>query len=315
MNYAPLNYQKINIAAGRFSPSTIKAHNNLSFWFWSRSLFQRAASVIDFTVPQSWEGKVKDFFVYCLFKYGYVAIFNTDDFGLSFQPCALKGYDFYYQPTSVLISNPLLNKEFKLGSEAELLKLTPDYYGVWDIIDYYAEKLSMLDVSINSSIVNSKFAYLLGAKTKGAAQALKKLLDQINKGEPAVIYDSRIFDDPSSKGDVSPFQTWFRDAMKNNYITTDLLQDFQTLLNDFDREIGIPTIPYQKKERLVQSEAESTEIDAKARSIVWIDTLDSSIKEVKQLFPDITLSAKLRYGKASEGGEANEQRQTDTDRL
>lgn len=308
MNYAPLNYQKINIAAGRFSPSTIKAHNNLSFWFWSRSLFQRAASVIDFTVPQSWEGKVKDFFVYCLFKYGYVAIFNTDDFGLSFQPCAPKGYDFYYQPTSVLISNPLLNKEFKLGSEAELLKLTPDYYGVWDIIDYYAEKLSMLDVSINSSIVNSKFAYLLGAKTKGAAQALKKLLDQINKGEPAVIYDSRIFDDPSSKGDVSPFQTWFRDSMKNNYITSDLLQDFQTLLNDFDREIGIPTIPYQKKERLVQSEAESTEIDAKARSIVWIDTLDSSIKEVKQLFPDITLSAQLRYGKASEGGETIEQR-------
>lgn len=315
MNYAPLNYQKINIAAGRFSPSSIKAHNNLSFWFWSRSLFQRAASVIDFTVPQSWEGKVKDFFVYCLFKYGYVAIFNTDDFGLSFQPCAPKGYDFYYQPTSVLISNPLLNKEFKLGSEAELLKLTPDYYGVWDIIDYYAEKLSMLDVSINSSIVNSKFAFLLGAKTKGAAQALKKLLDQINKGDPAVIYDSRIFDDPSSKGDVSPFQTWFRDSMKNNYITSDLLQDFQTLLNDFDREIGIPTIPYQKKERLVQSEAESTEIDAKARSIVWIDTLDSSIKEVKQLFPDITLSAELRYGKASEGGEANEQRQTDTDRL
>lgn len=308
MNYAPLNYQKINIAAGRFSPSTIKAHNNLSFWFWSRSLFQRAASVIDFTVPQSWEGKVKDFFVYCLFKYGYVAIFNTDDFGLSFQPCAPKGYDFYYQPTSVLISNPLLNKEFKLGSEAELLKLTPDYYGVWDIIDYYAEKLSMLDVSINSSIVNSKFAYLLGAKTKGAAQALKKLLDQINKGEPAVIYDSRIFDDPSSKGDVSPFQTWFRDSMKNNYITSDLLQDFQTLLNDFDREIGIPTIPYQKKERLVQSEAESTEIDAKARSIVWIDTLDSSIKEVKQLFPDITLSAELRYGKASEGGDTIEQR-------
>ena len=161
----------------------------------------------------------------------------------------------------------------------------------------------MLDVSINSSIVNSKFAYLLGAKTKGAAQALKKLLDQINKGEPAVIYDSRIFDDPSSKGDVSPFQTWFRDAMKNNYITSDLLQDFQTILNDFDREIGIPTIPYEKKERLVQSEAESTEIDAKARSIIWIETLDSSIKEVKQLFPDITLSARLRYGKIENGGD------------
>ena len=306
MNYAPLNYDKINIAAGRFSPSSIKAHNNLSFWFWSRSLFQRAASVIEFDVPQNWEGKVKDFFVYCLFKYGYVAVFYDVQFGLSFQPCNLKGYDFYYQPSACIVANPLLNREFKLGSQAQLVKLTPDYFGTWDIIDYYAEKLSMLDVSINSSIVNSKFAYLLGAKTKGAAQALKKLLDQINKGEPAVIYDSRIFDDPSSKGDVSPFQTWFRDSMKTNYITTDLLQDFQTILNDFDREIGIPTIPYQKKERLVQSEAESTEIDAKARSIIWIETLDSSIEEVKQLFPDITLSARLRYGNIENGGDVNE---------
>ena len=244
--------------------------------------------------------------MYCLFKYGYLAIFTDDKFGLSFQPCSLKGYDFYYQPTQALVANPLLEKTFTISDDCEILKLTPDYFGCFDIIDYYAEKLSMLDVSINSSIVNSKFAYLLGAKTKGAAQALKKLLDQINKGEPAVIYDSRIFDDPSSKGDVSPFQTWFRDSMKNNYITSDLLQDFQTLLNDFDREIGIPTIPYQKKERLVQSEAESTEIDAKARSIVWINTLDSSIKEVKQLYPDIRLSARLRYGEAGEGGDEDE---------
>ena len=314
MNYAPLNYNKINMAAGRFSPSAIKHHNNLSFWYWSRSLFQRMASVIEFGIPESWEGKTKDFFVYCLFKYGYIAIFNDDKFGLSFQPATLKGYDFYYQPTGALVANPLLEKEFTIGKDCELLKLTPDYFGCWDIIDYYAEKLSMLDVSINSSIVNSKLAYLLGAKTKGAAQALKKLLDQINKGEPAVIYDSRIFDDPSSKGDVSPFQTWFRDSMKNNYITDDLLKDFQTILNNFDREVGIPTIPYEKKERMVQSEAESIELDSKARSIVWINTLDSSIKEVKQLYPDITLSAKLRYGDIEEGGEVNEQRENDTDR-
>lgn len=306
MRYAPLNYNEINIAAGRFSPSSKKSYNNYSFWYWSRSLFQRMASVIEFEVPENWEGKTKDFFVYCLFKYGYVAVFYDEKFGLSFQPCNLKGYDFYYQPTGALVANPLLQKEFTIGVDAEILKLSPDYFGYFDIVEFYAEKLSMLDVSINSSIVNSKFAYLLGAKTKGAAQALKKLLDQINKGEPAVIYDSRIFDDPSSKGDVSPFQTWFRDSMKNNYITDDLLKDFQTIINDFDREVGIPTIPYEKKERLVQSEAESTEIDAKARSLVWINTLDSSIKEVKQLYPDITLSAKLRYGDISEGGVDNE---------
>ena len=65
MRYAPLNYDKINIAAGRFSPSSVKSYNNRTFWFWARSLFQRAASVIEFDVPEEWEGKVKDFFVYC----------------------------------------------------------------------------------------------------------------------------------------------------------------------------------------------------------------------------------------------------------
>lgn len=293
-NYYPLNYQKINIAAGRFSPSSIKAHNNLSFWYWSRSLFQRACSVIEFDVPSTWEGRPKDFFYYCLFKFGYVAIFEHDEMGYSFQPCTLKGFDFYYQPTTALISNPRYKAELDIGSKCELIKLTPDYFGIWDIIDYYAEKLSALDVSINTSIINSRFSYILGAKTKSAAQALKKIIDYVNKGEPAIIYDSRIFDDPSDKGE-SPFQTWFRDNMKNNYITPELLQDFQTIINDFDREIGIPTIPYEKKERLVTSEAESTEIDAKARSLTWITTLDSSIKEVKALYPDIQLSARLRY--------------------
>lgn len=298
MKYTPLNYNNINLAAGRFSPSSVKVTNNLSFWFWSRSLFQRAASVIEWTLPDNWEGKRKDFFVYCLFKYGFVAVFYDDEFGQAFQPCSLSGYDFYYQPTNAIVANPLLQKTFTISEDCELIKLTPDYFGCWDIIDYYAAKLSMLDVSINSSIVNAKFSYILGAKSKGAAQALKKLLDLINKGEPAVIYDSRIFDDPTSKD--TPFQSWMRENMKNNYITPELLQDFQTILNNFDREIGIPTIPYNKKERMVTSEAESTEIDSKARSTVWIETIQSSIKEVKKLYPDIKLSARLRYDIESE---------------
>lgn len=314
MNYTPLNYNNINLSAGRFSPSSVKSHNNLSFWFWSRSLFQRASSVIEFELPDEWTGKIKDFFVYCLFKFGYIVVFNDDKYGLSFQPCTLTGYDLYYQPVTAKVANPKLQKTIELGQDGELIKLTPDYFGCWDIIDYYAEKLSMLDVSINSSIVNSKFAFLLGAKSKGCAQAIKKMLDQINKGEPAVIYDSRIFDDPVSKD--TPFQTWVRENMKQNYITTELLQDFQTIINDFDREIGIPTIPYEKKERLVTSEAESTVIDAMARSTVWLETLQSSIDEVKKLYPNINLSAKLRYEVQDDttGGEENEYSENNLDR-
>lgn len=294
MMYTPLNYNQINIAAGTTNPSSVKSFNNKTFAFWERSLFHRAQSVLDINVPSAWDGKTKDFFKYCLFKYGFVAISYDSNYGYYFQPCTLSGYDLYYQPTDAIITNPVFNgsKQLKISSECELLKLTPDYMGVWDIISYTAEKLSTLDNAINMSIINNKFAFILGARNKTASAALKKILDLVNRGEPAVVYDMKLINDPTDK--EMPFQQWER-KLKDSYITSDQLQDFQTILNNFDAEIGIPTIPYQKKERMVTNEADARSYDAKARSITWFNTLTSSIKEVKALYPDLNLSVKLHY--------------------
>ena len=291
--YTPLNYQQINIGAGSYNPSMVKSFNNQTFAFWERALFQRAQSVLDFEVPDEWDGKVKDFFLYCLFKYGFLIISKNDEFGQYFQPGTLSGFDFYYQPRTAIIANPLLSAELEIGKECELLKLTPDYMGVWDIIWYYSEKLSVLDNAINMSLINNKFAFFLGARNKTASNALKKMLDLVNKGEPAVVYDMKLLNDPTDK--EMPFQQWQRDNLKNSYLTTDQLADFQTLLNNFDAEVGIPSIPYQKKERMVTDEATMRTFDAKARSLTWFNTLVTSIDDIKKLYPDINLSVKLHY--------------------
>ena len=291
--YTPLNYHQINIAAGSYTPSNDKNFNNKTFAFWERALFQRAQSVLDFEVPAEWDGKVKDFFLYCLFKYGFICISKNDEFGQFFQPCTLSGFDFYYQPTKAIIANPIYNEELEIDKQCALLKLTPDYMGAWDVIWYYAEKLSILDNAINMSLINNKFAFFLGARNKGAGQALKKMLDLVNQGEPAVVYDMKLLNDPTDK--EMPFQQWQRDNLKNSYLTTDQLMDFQTLINNFDAEVGIPTIPYQKKERMVTDEATARTYDAKARSITWFNTLTSSIEEIKKLYPNIQLSVKLHY--------------------
>jgi len=296
--YTPLNYNQINVGAGTNSPSSVKAYNNKSFAFWERSLFQRAQSVLDFTLPDNWQGKTRDFFLYCLFKYGFIVISKNDAFGQYFQPCTLTGYNFYYQPTEAIIANPLLNDRLKIGEECELLKLTPDYMGAWDIIFYYAEKFSTLDNAINMSLINCKYPFFIGAKNKTASSALKKMLDLANKGEPAVIYDMKLINDPNDK-DI-PFQIWDRGNLKESYLTSDQLLDFQTILNNFDAEIGIPTVPYQKKERLVSDEATMRQFDGCARSVTWYNTLISSIKDIKKLYPDITLNVKLRYNNESD---------------
>lgn len=289
--YYPLNYDTINNAAGLYAPSAIKAYNNVSFAYWERSLFQRACSTLKFTVP--WSGKVFDFFMYCLFRFGYIAISENDMYGKFFQPCTLSGYDFYYQPTRAIISNPDYQADLKIGKDCEILKLTPDYMGIWDIISFFAAELSELDNAINMSLVNNKFGFILGARNKTAASAIKKALDKINAGEPAVIYDMSLLNDETD--DAEPWQVWERGNLKDTYFTPEQLQDRMTILNQFDAEIGIPTIPYNKKERMVQSEAESRQYDAVSRVTVWINTLEESIKDINALYPDMNISVKLRY--------------------
>ena len=308
--YMPLNYEKINNIEGHLQPSMLKYANSVTYAYWQRSLYQRAISTIKFTgLPETWEASVKDFFYWCVFSYGYVGIFNSDKFGLSFQPGGLYGWDFYYQPTEFIVANPKLRKRFKIHKECEILKLTPDYRGIWDIICYYAMLLSQLDSGINSSIINNKFAYLLAAKNKGAAETLKKIFDRIAQGDPAVVFDASLLpQDPESKDDPLTFIE--RSNLKQSYLTTDQLMDRDTLLADFDAEIGIRSLPYNKKERLVTAEAESREQDSTARLMVWKATLDSSLLLVNDMF-DTDIKAELAYDKE---GENNVSEQDNPDR-
>ena len=89
--------------------------------------------------------------------------------------------------------------ELELGKEAQLLKLTPDYRGVWDVLEFYAKKLALLDESLEMSLINNKFAFFLGVKNKAAGQAIKKMLDMVNKGEPAVVWDMKLMNEPTDK--------------------------------------------------------------------------------------------------------------------
>ena len=308
--YTPLNYDRINNVEGHLQPSMLKYCNSVTYAYWQRSLFQRAISTIKFEgLPDTWEGEVKDFFYWCLFAYGFIGIFNTRNFGLSFQPGALYGFDFYYQPTEFIVANPKLQRRFKIHKECELIRLTPDYKGIFDIISYYAMLLSALDSGINQSIVNSKFAWLIGAKNKAAAETLKKAFDKINSGEPAVVLDKSYLLAQDNQSKEDPWSFLERTNIKNDYLTTDMLMDRSTLLSAFDAEIGIRSLPYNKKERLVTAEAESREQDSTARLMVWKATLDSSLELVNKMF-NTNIKAEITY----EGGQDNAPEQNNAGR-
>ena len=322
MDYKPLNYRNLNLADNTFMPNTVKSYNNKTFYYWARSLFQRACSTIIFDeIPDAWDGAPRDFLYYCLFRFGFVGVFKLPELGETFNPCTLNGYNWFYQPTNILVTNPTLSKfnngesslNLEIGKDCELLRLTPDYMGIWDIIAYYAEKISTLDVALNTALINSKVGKILSASNKSGAETIKKALDLINRGEPACVIDKTIEIDAQTK--ESPINALEFDVARN-YISDKLLNDFQTLINNFDTEIGIPTLPYQKKERMITSEAESKIVDSTSRSVVWFDVLQSSIENIKILYPDIKLSVKLRYPQNIEkDGDDNGIRENDFNRF
>lgn len=315
MFYVPLNTESLNSLAGHYSPSMVKAYNNATYAYWERSLFQRACSRIKTTLPENWEGSRRDFLLYCLLKLGYVFVSYNDRVGYWFNPGSLYGIDFYYQPTEFILANPKIyeflgvdkSTRFQLHKEGELLKFMPDYQGIFDIISYYAEKLSALDNAINMSIINNKYAFILAGKNKATVEALKKVFDKINKGEPAVFLDKMLANDPQDND--TPWQFIELQKLKENYVTDQQLIDFQTILNSFDAEIGINTVPYQKAERFVSAEANSRQNDSQARISCAIECLKSSIKDIKKLYPDISLDFNLR-----EEDQTNGISKVDTDR-
>lgn len=303
MAYLPLNYNELNLIEGSYTPSQIK-NRSATFDYWMRTLFNRASSNLIFGLPEFWQGDIENFFYFCMLKYGFVSIQDLtgksaegNEIGMCFSPTSLTGINFYYQRTISVLANPTLSKtyELEIGKDCALLCMTPDKLGIWDVLERYAEMLSNLDNAINMSIINNKVPFILGGKTKGAVQTLKKMMDKVNQGQPAVFYDSRIMDDPQNKGET-PFQFLkLLENPKQNYLTTDQLIDLHTILSDFDAEVGIPTIPYQKKERETAFESESKVADGQARSLVWKRTIESSIKNVKKLYPDLDITFKLRW--------------------
>lgn len=268
----------------------------------------RLCSKIEFEVPEAWKGDAYAFFKLCLFGRGFLAISQNDEYGYFFQPCGLRGRDFYYQPTDAIISNPVMSAELKLHKECELLRLTLDYTGVCDILAFYAEKLAQASSALDVAIHNSKIPFILAGRNKASVNALKKIMDLVAQGNPAVYLDSVLLNDRTDKD--NPFlATTLVPNPKQNYIVSDLLKDIQTLLSDFDAEIGIQSIPYQKAERMTQFESQSKGNDSQARLATWTECLDMSLDAIHTLYPDITLDYKIR-----EEAQPNVDSETDPDR-
>ena len=279
INGAPYYYNYINAETSQVTPSTVHVKDSGLCRYFTKYLLQKAMSVFEWDLPETWN---KDYFLYVLYCWGYVAVVNTDKFGVIPQGCGLKGYDVFYAPTHAVIANPLLSGilEPRIGTQCELLKLQPDFSGILDLVGHYAEQMALASQSVSVNLLNSKLSYVFTAKTKALAESLKKMYDQIASGEPAVVIDSRL------KNAADGEETWkaFEQNVGGNYIVTDLLADLRKIEAMFDTEIGIPNANTDKRERLIQDEVNANNIETYSKCALWLENLQDACKRVNDMF-------------------------------
>lgn len=284
----PIYYDHQNVISSAVTPSTVHLKDNAMTRFFTRYLLQKAFSVFEWTMPETWG---TDYFLYSLYCNGVVAVVNTDKFGVIPQACGLYGYDVFYRPTHATITNPLLTGMLRprIGVECELVKLQPDYGGIMDMVGHYASMLALCTQSAQMNLLNSHLSYVFTADNKTAAEGFKKLFDRVAAGEPATVIDKNML---TKDGKLS----WeaFSQNVGQNYITDRLLADMRKLEHEFDTEIGIPNANTDKKERLITDEVNSNNIETVSRSDMWLKMLQESCSKVNKMF-NTNLNVKWRY--------------------
>ena len=284
------DYNFINIYNSHIRPSTVTSQDNATAWYFRRYLIQKIISVFEFdNIPETWS---KDYFLYTLFLFGFVAVVDTDKFGVIPQHCSLFGYDVFYRPTNVNIANPLLrgNLTPKIGVECELIKMQPDYGSCWDIVAYYADLLALATESLGVNMVNSKLAYVFACEDKTIAESFKKMYDKLNEGNPAVFADKKLFDEAGE-----PLWTTFQNNLKQNYVAGDILNDMLKIDARFCTEVGIPNVNMAKASGVTDNEVEANNIDTNTKVALWLETIKEGITKVNNMF-GLNIGVKLRFG-------------------
>lgn len=275
---SPFDYQTLNFYNSQRSPSTVHVKNTRLRRYFRKYLFQKAISVFKWELPEEWD---RDYFLYTLYGLGYVAVLDTDQYGVICQGGALGGYNLYYRPSYIIITNPLIQGSItaNLDTDCALIKLMPDYSSIMDIVGYYADMMAIASEAIGINLVNVKTGTVFGAESKSKAESYKKMYDMLSAGDPAVVIDKTLLDDTGK-----PMWFPFTQNVKESYVASDILSDMRKIEQMFDTDIGIPNSNTDKRERLIVSEVNSNNVETATRCELWLEEIRKGLTKANEMY-------------------------------
>lgn len=276
-------------ACGNFRPPSLST-DVLNYW--ERSFFQRLRALYKIHgLPEAGPGQIGwdyDAFMYQLLRMGYAVVFNSKTYGIVVQPGSPTGFGLQFQPRGMMVQTPFFqfDRPLEIGRECAVIKLTPDYRGVWDIIEKYAVEMQQTEVAIRQAVVNSRFAYAAVAQNDKDKRTLETIFEQLENGKPAVVVNAQLQRPVLSKNTDTQYQLpimQFDRDLSKNFILPELYEIRRGIIRDFYKELGIRVQP-EKKERLVVNESQSADAETYNRREVWKISLDESVKVCNTMY-------------------------------
>lgn len=279
--FPPQFYDVVNAYNAHLSPSTVHVKNTGLADYFKRYLLQDAMSVFDWEMPEEWD---RAYFLFTLYLRGYIGIVKTRDFGVIPQHGTLGGRNVFYAPSYFLVANPLFDRSYRLeiGTDCALLKLQPDYSGLFDLVDYYGDVMALAAETAGVNLVNSKLSFVFAANNKAMAESFKALYDQVAAGNPAVFADKKLFDD-----DGKLMVDMFNQDVRQNFIGKELLDFLRSVRNMFLTDVGIPNANVNKQSGIGEREVVANDFETRAKVGLWLDQLKKGCRQALDLFPEI----------------------------
>ncbi len=288
---APYYYDYTNKVMSCEQPANLHVLNTETGRLFQRYLLKKAMGVFEWSIPEWWD---KDYFLYVLYTWGYVGIFDSgpDLFGVIPQQCGLRGYNVFWRPKDIVINNPLLPgiNEKEIDIDCVVMKLQPDYSSIMDIVSYYAELMAQASAAISQNFWNTHISTVFFAENDAQQQSIKKAYDKMSGGDPMVVVNKNLMDPETGK---LRYDIMNRDV-KQSYVIDQLLTDLRRIEAEYDTRIGIPNANTDKRERLISDEVNANNVETHILADAWMDNIQIAIEKIRNKF-GIDISCDWRY--------------------
>ena len=264
--------------------------------YWFYMLWNRVMSLYEWK-GKDFEGKTAtlnaDYLEWVLMCQGEAAFIKDKQGKLRGLHCSRIGLDPYNFPLTLLAANPVLgNLTGAVNKDCVWIRNNKFATPTIATIKYYATQLAKVQVSLNVSLSNNRMTKVFQAESDEQAQAIRKMVDDVDAGKLAVIQKPDIFSQIVGGGESNKIPVY---STPSEYLADKYLENMREILNDFYTTFGVNSSGANmvKHERNLSSEVNSNNQQIMINRVYWLEPRQQAAKLASEIF-DTEITVELR---------------------